>query len=223
MKAVLNTKQLEKKLMNITNYSFGFIEGAKRGKRQFLQNLGISTIEVLYNYIDLEARANPSALHHVYEWYQTGSPDARLFDLSLTVSNLGLSINSKFKQSTSVKVDSNTPFYNKAYIMENGIPVTITPKKNVLAFKSGGETVFTRSSVRVEDPGGTEVQGSYERIFNEFMGRYFTQAFLKASGIVEYINNPRIYEKNIRDGAKRGKAAGIKAGYTWIVNAKVGI
>lgn len=223
MRISLNSKNLERTLENIAQYSFGFIEGAKRGKSKFLQNLGVGTIEALSQYIDLEARSNPAILHHVYEWYRVGSPQARLFDLSMTVSNLGLSIKSNFKQSTSVKVDSNTPFYNKAYIMENGIPVKITPKKSALAFKAGGETVFTKNSVMVENPGGTEVQGAYERIFNEFMRLYFTQSFLKASGIFDYIQNPVIYKKNMKSGAKGGKSAGVKTGYTWIVNAKVGI
>lgn len=223
MRVTLNTKSLETKLMNATKYSFGFIEGIQKGKTKFLHNLGISTMEIMYQYIDSEARANPESLHHVYEWYKTGSPEARLFDLDMTVSNLGLSIRSKFKQSNSVQIDSNTPFYNKAYIMENGIPVIIRPKKNVLVFKSGGETVFTKSPVSVDNPGGTEVQGSYERIFDQFMLTYFTQAFFHASGLSQYISKPTVYKRDFPSGSKGGKAVGVKTGYRWIINAKVGM
>jgi hypothetical protein len=218
----ITTKSFEKDLLNIANYSLGFLEGAQRGKKVFLDNLGRGVIFALGEYIDVEARSNPSALHHVYEWYQSGSPQARLFDINYTVSNLGLSINSTFKQSRSMQVDSSTPFYNKAKIMEDGIPVVIKPKKNsVLRFYEGGETVFTSKPINVRNPGGEEVQGSFERVFDEFMRRYFTQAFLRASGISDYISNPIIYKKNIQAGAKQGRSKGVSTGYKWITNAKI--
>ena len=222
MRVSITTKSFEKDLLNIANYSLGFLEGAQKGKKVFLDNLGRGVIFALGEYIDVEARSNASALHHVYEWYQTGSPQARLFDINYTVSNLGLSINSTFKQSRSVQADSSTPFYNKAKIMEDGIPVVIKPKKNsVLRFYEGGETVFTSKPITVRNPGGEEVQGSFERVFDEFMIRYFTQAFLRASGVSDYINNPTIYKKNIKAGAKQGRSKGVSTGYKWITNAKI--
>jgi hypothetical protein len=218
----IKTNSFEKDLLNIVNYSSGFLEGAQRGKKTFLDNLGKGVIFALGQYIDVEARSNPSALHHVYEWYQTGSPSARLFDINYTVSNLGLSINSTFRQSRTVQEDSSTPFYNKAKIMEDGIPVLIRPKKNsVLRFYEGGQTVFTSKPVTVRNPGGEEVQGSFERIFDEFMKRYFTQAFLRASGISDYISNPVIYKTNLKAGAKQGRSKGVATGYKWITNAKI--
>jgi hypothetical protein len=129
MRVTTNLKQFESQMNNIVKYSVGFLDGVQNGKTIFLKNLGLGTIQALAAYIDVSAKGNPRALHHVYEWYQTGSPSARLFDLDYTVSNLGISINSTFSQSRTVKEDSNVPFYNKAKIMENGIPVTISPKK----------------------------------------------------------------------------------------------
>jgi hypothetical protein len=106
--------------------------------------------------------------------------------------------------------------------MENGIPVVIRPKKNsVLRFYQGGETVFTSKPVTVRNPGGNQVEGSFERIFDEFMTRYFTQAFLRASGISDYISNPVIYKKNLPAGAKQGRPKGVSTGYKWITNAKI--
>ena len=219
-----NTKNFNKQMNNIVQYAFGFLDGVQKGKKVFLQNLGTGTIQALAAYVDVSARGNPSALHHVYEWSQTGSPSARLFDINYTVSNLGLSINSTFRQSRTVKEDSNTPFYNKAKIMEKGIPVTITPKKSsVLAFTQGGETIFTKKSVTVRNPGGDMVQGSFERTIDEFMLRYFKQSFLRASGIYDYIKKPVLFKKNIRAGSKGGKSKGIETGYKWIANAKVGV
>lgn len=222
MRVSIKTNNFEKDLLNIANYSLGFLEGAERGKKVFLDNLGKGVVFALGQYIDVEARSNASALHHVYEWYQTGSPNARLFDIKYTVSNVGLSVNSTFRQSRTVQEDSSTPFYNKARIMEDGIPVVITPNKNsVLRFYEGGQTVFTSKSVTVRNPGGEEVQGSFERVFDEFMKRYFTQAFLRASGISDYISNPVIYKKNLQAGAKQGRPKGVSTGYKWITNAKI--
>lgn len=222
MRVSLNSAAFEKQLINIAEYSLGFIDGINRGKKVFLDNLGKSTIAALGVYIDVEARSNQSALHHVYEWYQTGSPEARLFDIDYTVSNLGLSVSSTFKQSRTIQGDSNTPFYNKARIMEEGIPVVVKPKANsVLRFYEGGETIFVKKPITVRSPGGEEVQGSYERVFDEFMQRYFTQGFLRASGLFDYIKKPVIFKQNIAAGARRGRSKGISTGYKWITNAKI--
>jgi hypothetical protein len=217
-----NTTDIQKILNGLINYSYGFLEGVERGKKIFFDNLGKGIIYVLGQYIDAEARSNRTALHHVYEWYQTGSPSARLFDLNYTVSNIGLSVRSTFKQSTSVQADSSVTFYNKARIMENGIPVTIKPKGNKpLRFYDGGNTVFVKRPITITSPGGDEVQGSFEKIFDEFMMRYFTQAFLKSSGLSDYLNNPVIYKTNLRSGIKQGKSKGMSTGFKWITNAKI--
>jgi hypothetical protein len=209
---------------NIVKYSMGFLDGVERGKTVFLKNLGVGTIQALAAYVDVSAKGNPRALHHMYEWYQTGSPSARLFDLDYTVSNLGLSIRSTFKQSRTLKEDSNEPFYNKASIMEQGIAVTITPKRSsVLVFEEGGNTIFTKNPITVRSPGGEEVQGSFEKTVDEFILRYFKQSFLRASGIYDYIKKPVLYKKNFKAGSKLGKSKGIDTGFKWIANAKIGV
>lgn len=218
-----NTSSFQKTMNNIVKYSYGFIDGVNNGKKAFLNNLGAETLKALYQYIDVNAKMNPSALHHVYEWYQVGSPNARLFDIDYTVSNLGLSLKSQFKQSRTISQDSTVPFYNKASIMENGTPVTITPKKSVLAFDIGGQTVFTKKEVVVRNPGGNEVQGSFEKVFDEFMLSYFKQSFLRSSGLYEYINKPVLYKTNISAGARGGKNVGISTGFKWIANARIGV
>jgi hypothetical protein len=221
MKVSLTTNDFEKQILNIAQYSVGFLDGVQKGKKIFLDNMGKGVVYTLGRYIDVEAKANSAALHHVYEWYQTGSPSSRLFDIDYTVSNVGLSLNSTFKQSRTLAEDATVPFYNKARIMENGIPVTIKPKRIALRFTAGGEEIFTRKPVTVRDPGGQAVQGSFERTFDEFMRNYFTQGFLRASGLFDYIENPTIYKKNIAAGAKGGKSVGVTTGFKWITNAKV--
>ena len=87
---------------NIVNYSIGFLEGVQKGKTAFLKVMGLQTVELMKEFIDSNARVNPEMLHHIYEWNQTGSPSARLYNISYTTSNLGLSFMSSFSQSTSI-------------------------------------------------------------------------------------------------------------------------
>lgn len=222
MRVSLSTKELEKKILNVIDYSSGFLQGAQKGKVKFLNNLGQGTILVLKEYIDAEARSNPRALHHIYEWNKTGSPSARLYDINYTVSNIGLSFKSNFRQSTTISSGSSEPFYNKARVMEEGSPITISPKKSkVLVFDVDGETVFTSSSVVVNNPGGEQVQGSFERAVDEFFNKYFRQSFLMSSGLYSYINKPTIYKKNFTAGSKGGKSVGVSTGFKWIANTQM--
>jgi hypothetical protein len=223
MKVIFNSSQFKKDMNNIVNYSVGFLDGVQKGKSVFLKTMGMETVELMKEFIDSNARVNPNMLHHIYEWSQTGSPSARLYDISYTTSNLGLSFRSSFSQSISVKNGSRTPFYDKARIMEEGIPVTIRPKAaQVLAFEENGEMVFTRNEVRIDNPGGTEVQGGFEKVFDMFFNRYFSQAFLRVSGVAQYLENPRAYKKNIQAGKRVGRSKGVSTGYRWIANAGVG-
>jgi len=215
--------QFMKDINNLVGYSQGFMSGVQQGRPLFLESLGSVAIEALKQYVDANARLNRERLHHVYEWYQEGSPEARLYEFETVVKSTGVSILSEFKQSQTVARDSKEPFYNKAYIMENGIPVTIKPRKSdVLAFDAGGRTVFTRSTINVNNPGGNEVLGSFEDIIDEFINSYFSQSFLQASGIAQHLRNPSSYHKNFRSGMKSGRSAGISAGYNWIRNATRG-
>ncbi len=223
MKTTFNTRQFKKDMNNIVDYSMGFLEGVQSGKKAMLDLLGRETIQLLKEYVDSNARVNPEALQHVYEWYQSGMADGRLFDVEYTVSNLGLSVKSTFRQSTTIKDGSRTPFYDKARIMENGIPVVIKPKfVEVLSFDINGEQIFTRTPVKVKNPGG-DVQGNYEQVFDSFFSRYFTQAFLRTSGIAQYLENPTVYKKNMSAGKRGGRAIGVSTGYRWIANAGVAI
>ena len=203
------------------DYSAGFLDGIQLGKQELMKSIGLQTIEILKSYIDSNAKVNPSILHHVYEWNKTGSPIGRLYDINYTISNLGLSFNSSFRQSNTVQDGSRTPFYDKARIMENGIPVTIAPKQaQALRFVDNGEEVFTKSPVTVQNPGGN-TQGQFEQVFDNFFNKYFTQAFLRASGMGAYLENPVSYKKNLAKGKRLGKAGGVSTGFRWIANAGV--
>jgi hypothetical protein len=218
-----DSKLFKKDMQSIIDYSIGFLEGVQGGKKVFLMTLGQETKEILEEYIDSMARVDPAMLHHVYEWQATGSPDARLYDIIYTVSGIGLSFKSTFKQSTSIKDGSKVPFYDKARIIENGIPVVIKPKTSqVLAFDDNGEEVFTKQPISIANPGGTEAEGGFERAFDTFFSRYFSQAFLRASGVAAYLEKPTTYKSNLASGKRYGKSKGYQTGYRWVANAGIG-
>lgn len=224
MKVTLQPTMFEKQMFNIIDYSLGFLDGIERGKKLFLNNLADGTIQALKQYIDTNARINPQALQHMYEWYKTGSPEARLFDIKYSIKGEGISVNSTFRQSLSIPKDNSEPFYNKARIMEKGIPITIKPKRNsVLVFNEGGQTIFTKKEIKIQYPGGPQARNSYQKTFDDFFKVYFSQAFLKSSGILDYLENPKAYKTNIAMGSKGGRSVGLQTGFAWIINAKIGI
>lgn len=215
-------EQFKKEMNNLVSYTEGFLQGIERGKRKMMENFASEVKQALKEFIDASARVNPSALHHIYEWHQAGSPDARLFDLECNVTQGGISVYGTFNQSKSIKEGSKTPFYNKAEVMENGIPVTISPTySSVLVFDDNGQRVFTRKPITIENPGGKATQGSFERVFDQFFNQYFTQAFLLQSKVMQHLSVPDEYAKNLAKGKKSGRAAGIAAGYRWVTQAGV--
>lgn len=211
-----DTTDFNRNMNNLIKYTEGFVQGAQQGKPVAMAKIGAAAVEALKQFIDSMARSDPAALHHVYEWHRTGSPEARLFDISYVVTGMGLSLEANFRQSTSVK-SGQMPFYDKARIMEQGISVKIVPNRsNVLAFDIDGDKVFTAGPVSVSNPGGHEVQGSFERVFDMFVNQYFTQAFLASSGILKHLSNPSEYKRSLQSGLKTGKSAGVTAGNRWM-------
>lgn len=214
--------QFKKEMNDLVNYSVGFLDGVEKGKNNFLRNLGKLTTDSLKDFIDSMARVDRQMLHHVYEWNQTGNPSARLFSLSYNIVGGGLSINATLTQSKVAASGAKEPFYNKASIMENGIPITISPKKRALRFEVNGETIFTKKPITINNPGGQESQGGFEQTMNTFFNSYFTQSFLETSGITRYFNTPTLYHKYLQRGIRGGgRASGVSAGYRWITEAGV--
>lgn len=222
LKLVIDSKQFKKEMNNIMDYSTGFLEGIQKGKMEFYLSLAPKVSELAAQFVDANARMSPELLHHVYEWQKTGSPEGRLFDLDYTVRTMGITFTSSLKQSVSIKEGSNVPFYNKAKIMEEGIAVTIKPKRaSVLRFEIDGTEVYTSKEVRVENPGG-QTQGQFENVLNNFFGVYFRQSFLNSSGLLQYFKYPQAYKKNMPSAKRGGRALGLKTGYRWIASAGVG-
>jgi hypothetical protein len=218
--ARIDDKKFFKDMSNILGYSEGFLEGIQKGKKEFLESIAKEGIEIFKEFVDQQARVDPDMYHHIYEWYREGSPDSRLFDIEYAVNNGGLTFFGQFTQSSSVSAGSSTPFYDKARIMEYGIPVTIKPKKaKVLSFNVGEDSVFTKNPITIDKPGGPLVTGSFNRIFDIFFKDHFRQSVLEITGIRKYLSNPISYKQNLSAGKNLGKAKGIQVGYTWITEA----
>jgi hypothetical protein len=213
-------KTFFKEMLNVANYSEGFLEGIEDGKSEFAKSIGRDAIEIFKDFVDQNARVDERMYHHIYEWYQTGSPEARLFDVEYVEYDGGLTFNGRLSQSKTLQSGSTTPFYNKAEIMENGIPVTIKPTRaKVLSFNIEGEQVFTPNAVDIQNPGGTHQLHAFEHIFDLFFKQHFTQSVLELTGIKQYLENPKVYKNNLQSAKTGGKSKGQQVGYNWIVNA----
>lgn len=221
MRAVIDDTAFIKQMNNLVAYANGFLEGVQLGKKDMMKNLGAEIKAMLEQYIDANARMDPQALHHVYEWYQVGQPAGRLFEIDYIVTNAGLSMQSTFSQSKSIKDGSKVPFYNKATIMENGSPVTIKPKNSsVLAFDVDGKTVFTSKPVYVSKPGG-EVQGQFNETFREFFNVYLSQTFLDVTGLRRHFKTPTSFKNNLAAGVAGGRPVGVRVGRNWVASKEM--
>lgn len=213
IKTRFDTKEFTKKLTNAISYSDGFMDGAQISRVKFNQQLGTFIKEALNKYIDAKARMSPESLHHVYEWDQTGSSSARLFEINVIPMQTIIKFNIKFLPSSSISSTSSMPFKNKAKIMENGVDVSIEPKNSeMLVFEDGGETIFTKKEINISNPGGTEVEGSFEKVVNDFFNNYLTIGLLKSSGILDGLERPTEYKRDFARGARGGRSVGISAG-----------
>jgi hypothetical protein len=149
------------------------------------------------SYIDAQARVKPKSLHHVYEWKQTGKETGRLFKLN-KISRDGLSFQiaynfklSKTKVPKDKKSKSSYVFANKAFVMEDGKPITISPKASKrLVFEVNGYTVFMPkgASVVVRRPGGAATTGSFKMAYAHFFKSDLVNLSIKKSGFQNIFN-----------------------------------
>lgn len=212
---------LIKKLNNTVKYSNGFIAELNKNKALLNQKVGSTSIAAFYDYLDGLARLHPGMLHHVYEWEGVGDPMERLYDLSLQVNNTSAVIDAEFLESNVPSQDGGEPFYNKAIIMEEGIPVVINEKNaKALAFTINGEEYFRVGPITIPNPGGEATRGSFVEAFNEFYGKYFTEVYLSAIKFYDYFSNPKVYENYFSSGVKGGgSSTGKAAALSWIAKA----
>lgn len=184
-----NTGAMPEKIIASAKYHSMVVEkvhGGLTGKR--IAKAGAGIVDKYFGlWLDNKARRSPEKFHHLYEWGKTGDRNSRLFECRISDSANPI-INFYLTQSSSANEDGYI-FYNKAEVMENGDPVTISPQNSdVLAFEIDGEVIFTPNEVHVDNPGGTEVQGSFQEAFREFMS-YEAEKTLDTMGFTSTISN----------------------------------
>lgn len=227
----IDAKEVQKIIKNTIDYSDGFLEEFKLQESQIMSDVMNAVVDIFYDDLDQMARSNPSAFHHIYEWYQVGEPSARLVELDTKLKAKVATLSAYFLESTTLPEnnpgETKEPFSWKAEIMEYGRGVVIEPKyAEALLFTVGKNQVFTKGPIFVANPGGDAVQGSFSAFFNQFFSpKYFVNKVLNSDlKFEQYFSRATTYEKNykrsVSGGAARsaGKAAAkewvLKAGYT---------
>lgn len=209
-----DNQEFKRTMQNAMNYSHGFFRGVENSRLPFNIKLGQITVELLNKYVDTKARMSPESLHHVYEWGQVGIPSGRLFEIQSTASPTTITFSGGFLPSRSISENSDTPFVDKANVMENQITIVVEPRNSdVLSFEANGEQVFTANTIYVDNPGGDAVSGSFGRVIEEFFDTYLTVAVLGKEGVLDSLKRPREFAQGFAAGAKgggtaRGRSAG---------------
>jgi hypothetical protein len=171
-----------KQMKNAMSYADGFFDGIETKETIFNNELGQAIKLACGKYIDSSARIDPSSLHHVYEWGAVGDPGGRLFEITVLADNMFIRFDFNFVSSTVNSPTSSTPFADKAKVMESGMSVVVAPRNSdTLVFEGDdGEMVFTQEEVTIENPGGPNTSGSFERTVQEFFYVYLKQGLLKS-------------------------------------------
>lgn len=211
----INSTEFSKTMSNVADYSIGFLDGIQLQRLHFNRFLGGYAAEALGKYIDTKARMSPNTLHHVYEWDMVGSEDGRLFKFNVNAGISKITIDGSFIPSKKPSPTSDQVFSNKAFVMENGIAITVTPKNaDVLVFEDAGELVFTRNSIHIEHPGGDGVAGSFGEVVDDFFNNFFTNALLEP--LINDLESAKEYMDNFVAGSKGGRPVGVKAGRKYL-------
>jgi hypothetical protein len=208
--AKIDTKSVNKMLNNLIQYTDGFITETKAQQGYINRKVANTSVNAFYQYLDGVARMHPGMLHHVYEWGEVGNPTARLVDLNIISSGRGSTISAEFLQSQTVKDGSSEPFYDKAEVMEEGIPVVIKEKEaQALFFEIDGLEYFRMGPITILNPGGAETRGGFVSVFQEFYNNYLTQVYLKSIKFYKHFESPKEYERNFKKALKGTGASGV--------------
>jgi len=166
--------------------------------QQKFRSVIFSQIEKDFNeYIDAQARINPSTLHHVYEWKRVGNKTARLFSLDLKES-IGLSfrVGYSFKDSKAMVPTnygkSRHVFKEKARVMEAGNPVLIRPRSAERLVFEIDERVIRMpkgAAVTVKKPGGGKASKRFQIAYARFFTSNLVNLSIKKSGFQRIFNS----------------------------------
>lgn len=179
------TGQMPDKMMAMATFHGALLKELQQNPKVYerIANAGARIISKYFDaYVDHVARIDPYRYHHIYEFGRTGSSSARLFKSIVKNGNISYSL-------TEAKVPNKDgyPFPNKAFVMEAGEPILITPKRGeFLVYDLNGELIVSKQSY-VEAPGGPFVGGAFAAIFDEFFNSNIPEKALKEFGFYDTI------------------------------------
>lgn len=196
---VFNTGKFAEKVLAISSYDGAVItelyenpvnkEKINRGAAFLIKNY-------FEQYVDARARQNPSAYHHVYEFDKTGDKDSRLFKAKIVSNATSAVINFDFTTAKNPNRQGYA-FPMKAKVMEKNEPLVINPKRGkYLKFQLKDGRFITTSQAFVRNPGGSEVAGSFEKTFNDFMRNQGSRT-LEKFGFFKMIENSLIAKRRL--------------------------
>jgi hypothetical protein len=207
----IRTGNITEKIAASVLFNSELINRISNQEKPRIQIAGLKMLATYFEaYVDNLARMNYSKFHHIYEPGMVGNKAGRLFESSISPSNIKPSLVYNFKPSR-IPPESGYVFKNKAYVMENQIPLTITARNaEYLRFEYEGE-FYSKKTVFVAEPGGEDVGGSFVETFNTFMTSIGASA-LKDLGFFERIekgiaNESRIALARVSAGKIEGMAS----------------
>jgi hypothetical protein len=206
----IKTGNISEKIISTVIFNSELVNQLGNEEKPRIQLAGLKMLATYFEaYVDNLARSNPYRFHHIYEWNATGQKSARLFQSNLVEGKIP-ALTYSFRPSTRPS-DSGYVFKNKAFVMENALPLTIKPRQEeYLRFEVDGNFVTTKS-VYVANPGGTEVGGSFSEVFSMFMATMGNNA-LEDLGFFEKIekgiaNESKINLARVSSGKIEGMAS----------------
>ncbi len=196
----VRTGDIVEKIAATAKFNLELAQQLSTTQRSRIQKYGLTMLAAYFeSYVDNVSRGNSYKYHHIYEFNEVGDKNSRLFVGTINGNNPVLSYS--FKQASKPS-NSGYVFKNKAFVMENGIPLRIRATDSPrLVFEYKGD-MYSKTQVFVPNPGGTEVEGSFSELFYRFMTTQADTA-LKELGFFEAIEKGIISEtKNMLSSLK---------------------
>jgi hypothetical protein len=164
----IRTGNMVEKIVATVKFNSELINQINNEQKTRIQEQGLKLIAKYFEaYVDNLARMNNNRFHHLYEPGRTGVKGSRLFEGTVS-GRTKPTLTYNFTPS-SLPGESGYVFENRAFVMENGIPLNIKAKDSeYLKFEYEGE-FYSKKQVYVANPGGAEVENSFTETFNAFM------------------------------------------------------
>lgn len=171
--------------------------------KEFSDAIFTVTSKAFIKALNIEARSNPKAYHHIYEWGKVGNNASRLVVIEKVLSSSKrVVLKANFLDSKTAvpipaimqepgtsgrSVTKKNIFAKKAIIMESGRAIIYRTKKNT-PMNIGGELKFIAAGtlIRNFNPGGVAVRGAFGKFF-ELWFNTKAESVINSSGMMKAV------------------------------------